>query len=119
MSSAVIKAAQKFFQSGHAYVHKKAGYVDGGNERATAPAGEPRPQPICTPSRAKSTPSRAEPNPRSHHRSHAYTHAHTHSFRADKVTSVVIPLAMAGTTSLLWARGMLNLYTGAGKLEDQ
>eukprot|EP00205_Picochlorum_sp_RCC944_P001276 CAMPEP_0182605052 /NCGR_PEP_ID=MMETSP1330-20130603/38_1 /TAXON_ID=464278 /ORGANISM="Picochlorum sp., Strain RCC944" /LENGTH=63 /DNA_ID=CAMNT_0024822993 /DNA_START=52 /DNA_END=243 /DNA_ORIENTATION=- len=63
MSSAVIKAAQKFFQSGHAYVHKKAG--------------------------------------------------------ADKVTSVVIPLAMAGTTSLLWARGMLNLYTGSGKLEDQ
>ena len=31
MSSAVIKAAQKFFQSGHAYVHKKAGYVNGGN----------------------------------------------------------------------------------------
>ena len=29
MSSAVIKAAQKFFQSGHAYVHKKTGYVNG------------------------------------------------------------------------------------------
>lgn len=52
---------------------------------------------------------------------HSLTHSHTRSLarRADKVTSVVIPLAMAGTTSLLWARGMLNLYTGSGKLEDQ
>ena len=32
---------------------------------------------------------------------------------------VVHPLAMAGTTSVLWARGMLNLYTGANKLEDR
>ena len=39
--------------------------------------------------------------------------------RADSVTSFVIPLAMAGTTGVLWARGMLNLYFGTGKLEDQ
>ena len=38
--------------------------------------------------------------------------------RSDKLTSVVIPLGLAGTTSLLWAKGMFNMYTGAGKLED-
>lgn len=49
------------------------------------------------------------------------THSSTRACacRADSVTSVVIPLAMAGTTGLLWARGMLNLYLGTGKLEDQ
>lgn len=33
------------------------------------------------------------------------------------MTSVVIPLAMATTVGLMWARGMWNLYTGNGKLE--
>ena len=37
--------------------------------------------------------------------------------RGDKMTSVVIPLAMATTVGLMWARGMWNLYTGNGKLE--
>jgi hypothetical protein len=37
--------------------------------------------------------------------------------RGDKMTSVVIPLAMATTVGLMWARGMWNLYTGQGKLE--
>lgn len=69
------------------------------------------------------TPPRARPHsppqPPSQPLSHSPHQPSTRARRADKVTSVVIPLAMAGTTSLLWARGMLNLYTGSGKLEDQ
>ncbi|WPT18271.1 hypothetical protein PSENEW3_00006272 [Picochlorum sp. SENEW3] len=35
----------------------------------------------------------------------------------DKITSVVIPLGMTAVATLVWGRGMWNMYCGTGKLE--
>ncbi|XP_008785536.1 uncharacterized protein LOC103704137 [Phoenix dactylifera] len=45
-------------------------------------------------------------------------HKHTHlKGRYDKITSVVIPLAFAASTTFLIARGIYNMSQGIGKKE--